>query len=129
VTKSAILRTGDLSRKPIFYTIRALSTVLAGARPDDSVRAALSGDAPELHCGSLRGAGGETLVPVWSAVPPQDDYGARRSTLRIESSARKAELIDPLHSVVQKAVVKREEKTAVVEGVLAPDYPIIVRMR
>ena len=35
----AILRTGDLSRKPIFYTIRALSTVLAGAHPDDSVRA------------------------------------------------------------------------------------------
>jgi hypothetical protein len=31
--------------------------------------------------------------------------------------------------VVQKAVVKREEKTAVIEGVLAPDYPIIVRMR
>ncbi|MEI7937421.1 MAG: discoidin domain-containing protein [Verrucomicrobiota bacterium] len=125
----AILRTGDLSRKPIFYTIRALSTVMAGARPDDSVRASLSGDAPELHCETLRGAGGETLVAVWSAVPPQDDYGAKRITLRIESPARKAELIDPLHSVVQKAVVRREGKTAVIEGVLAPDYPIIVRLR
>jgi hypothetical protein len=36
-------------------------------------------------------------VEVWSAVPPQDDYGARRTTLRIESSARKAELIDLFH--------------------------------
>ena len=43
--------------------------------------------------------------------------------------ARKAELIDSLHSVVQKAVVKREGKTAVIEGVLTPDYPIIVRLR
>jgi hypothetical protein len=51
------------------------------------------------------------------------------TTLRIESSARKAELIDPLHSVVQKAAVKREGKTAVVEGVLTPDYPIFVRLR
>jgi len=125
----AILRTGDLSRKPIFYTIRALSTVLAGAHPDDSIRASLSGDAPDLHCGTLRGAGGETLVAVWSAVAPQDDYGAKRVTLRIESSARIAELIDPLHSVVQKAVVKRDGKIAVIEGVLAPDYPIIVRLR
>ncbi len=125
----AILRTGDLSRKPIFYTIRALSTVLAGARPDDSVRATLSGDAPELHCGTLHGAEGETLVAVWSAVPPQDDYGAKHVTLWIESPARNAELIDPLHSVVQKAVVKREGKMAVIEGVLTPDYPIIVRLK
>ena len=125
----AVLRTGDLSRKPIFYTIRALSTVLAGARPDDSIRATLSGDAPELHCGTLRGAGGETLVAVWSAVPPQDDYEARRITLQIESPARKAELIDPLHSVVQKAVVRREGKKAVIEGLLTPDYPIIVRLK
>ena len=125
----AVLRTGDLSRKPIFYTIRALSTVLAGARPDDSIRVALSGDAPEMRCGTLRGAGGETLVAVWSAVPPQDDYGARRITLQIESPARKAELIDPLHSVIQKAVVRREGKKAVIEGVLTPDYPIIVRLR
>ena len=125
----AILRTGDLSRKPIFYTIRALSTVLAGARPDDSVRASLSGDAPELHCGTLRGAGGETLVAVWSAVAPQDDYAARHITLRIESPARKAELIDPLYSVVQQAAVKREGKMAVIEGLLTPDYPVFVRLR
>ena len=124
-----ILRTGDLSRKPIFYTIRALSTLLAGARPDDSVRATASGPASELHCETLRGAGGETLVAVWSAVPPQDDYEAKRVTLRIESPASKAELIDPLHSVVQKAVVKREGRTAVIEGALVADYPVIVRLK
>jgi len=31
--------------------------------------------------------------------------------------------------VVQKAVVKREGKIAVIEGLLTPDYPIIVRMK
>jgi hypothetical protein len=84
---------------------------------------------PDLHCETLRGSGGETLVAVWSAVPPQDDYEAKRATLRIECPASKAELIDPLHSVVQKAVVRREGKTAVIERVLVADYPIIVRMR
>ena len=125
----AILRTGDLSRKPIFYTIRALSTLLAGARPDGSVRATVSGPAPDLHCETLRGAGGETLVAVWFAVPPQDDYEPKPVTLRIESAASKAELVDPLHSVVQKAVVRREGKAAVIEGVLAADYPVIARLK
>jgi hypothetical protein len=76
----------------------------------------------------LRGAGGETLVAVWFAVPPQDDYEPKPVTLRIESAASKAELVDPLHSVVQKAVVRREGKAAVIEGVLAADYPVIARL-
>jgi len=46
-----------------------------------------------------------------------------------ESPASKAEPINPLHSVVQKAVVKREGKTEVIEGILAADHPIIVRLK
>ena len=38
-------------------------------------------------------------------------------------------LLDPRYSVAQKAVAKRDGKIAVIEGVLAPDYPIIARLR
>jgi len=125
----AILRTGDLSRKPIFYTIQAMSTLLSGARLDASIKATATGDVPELRCERLRGPNGEMLVAVWSAVKPQDDYEAKRVTVRIEDVGdRTVELVDTLHAVVQRPTVKRDGQAAIIEGMLAADYPVIVRL-
>jgi hypothetical protein len=76
-----ILRTGDLSRKPIDYTIQALTRLLSGARPDAGIVATVAEPAPELRCEPMRGREGEILVALWSAVPPQDDAVARPVTL------------------------------------------------
>lgn len=126
-----ILRTGDLSRKPIFYTIQALTTLLSGARPDASINATASGPAPELRCEPLRGRDGEILVALWSAVPPQDDAVSQPVTLRIRgaSSRRfKAEAVDSLRAQVQRLDVERDGVDVVIRGLHVNDCPLIVRL-
>lgn len=125
----AVLRTGDLSRKPSYYAFQAMSTLLAGAHQADSPNATVTGDAPELHCEVMKGRAGETLVAVWSAVPPDDNYIAKRVSLRIEGvTGRRIEAVDTFHALVQKIEPKRDGNGIVIDGLLVPDYPIVIRM-
>jgi hypothetical protein len=125
-----ILRMEDLSRKPDYYTLQAVSSVLAGAKPDPAVKATATGDAPELMCRALRGRNGELLVAVWSAVKPEDDYSGKRVTLRIEDvRANDVDAVDTLHALTQKIKAREEGGALVVDGLLAMDYPVIVRVK
>ena len=125
-----VLRTGDLSRKPIYYTIQALTTLLSGAKRDESIRASVVGDAPELKCEALRGRDGETLVAVWSAVPPEDDFPGTRVDLRVNGpKAKKVDAIDTLHALVQDLKAERDGEDMVIKGLLVTDCPVIVRIR
>jgi hypothetical protein len=126
----AILRMEDLSRKPLYYTIQALSTLLAGAKPEPKIKTTTTGNAPDLVCRALRGRGGELLVAVWSAVKPVDDYPGKRVTLKIEGEpAKEVDAVDTLHALVQKIKAKKEGAALVVDGLLAADYPVIVRVK
>jgi len=126
----AVLRTGDLSRKPGYYVFQAMSTLLAGARKADSSKVAVTGDAPELRCEVLKGRDAETLVAVWSAVPPDDNCVAKRVSLRIQgATGRRIEAVDTFHALVQKIKPRRVGDTVVIDGLLVPDYPIVVRVK
>ena len=125
-----ILRMEDLSRKPSYYTLQAVCTLLAGAKPEPAVKTTVTGDAPELMCRALRGRGGELLVAVWSAVKPEDDYAGKRVTLKIEGMpAKDIDAVDTLHALVQKIKAREEGGALVVDGLLAMDYPVIVRVK
>ena len=126
----AVLRTGDLSHKPSYYAFQAMSTLLAGARKADSPKVTVTGDAPELRCEAMKGRDGGTLVAVWSAVTPADDYVAKRVTLRIAgATGRRVEAVDTFHALVQRIEPRRDGDAMVIDGLLVPDYPIVVRMR
>jgi hypothetical protein len=126
----SILRMEDLSRKPLYYTIQALSTLLAGAKPEPKIKATAVGDAPELVCRALRARDGELLVAVWSAVKPDDDYAGKRATLKIKGeSAKDVDAVDTLHAVVQRIRAQEEGGALIVNGLLVMDYPVIVRVR
>jgi hypothetical protein len=126
-----ILRTGDLSRKPIYYTIQALTTLLSGARPDASINATASGSVPELRCETLRGRDGEILVALWSAVPPQDDAPPRSVTLRVRPAPGrlvKAEAVETLRAQVQRLRVEWDAPDLVIRGLNVTDCPLIIRL-
>lgn len=125
-----VLRTGDLTRKPVYYTIQAMATLISGARRTDSVKTTVTGDAPELHCEAMTGRDGETLVAIWSGLNPDDGYAPKRVSLRIEGAAgARIDAVDTLHSVVQKVDAKREGDAVTIDGLLVPDYPVVVRIR
>jgi hypothetical protein len=126
----AILRTGELSRKPVYYTIQAMTTLLSGAKADPAIKPAVTGDAPSLHCEALRGREGELLIAVWSAVRPQDDYAGKRVSLRIPAGAGKsADAVDTFHALVQRLDTKTDGDALVVEGLPVMDYPIVLRIK
>ena len=137
-----VLRTEDLSRKPAYYAMQAMCTLLSGARPDPpdpsryhtwrdrGVKATAKGDVPELQCEVLAGRDGETLIAIWCATPPADDFSARRISLKIDrGDAKSADAVDTFHGLVQKLNFKTEGSSIMIEGLLAPDYPVIVRVR
>ncbi|MGQ9651428.1 MAG: discoidin domain-containing protein [Phycisphaerae bacterium] len=125
-----ILRTGELSRKPVYYTIQAMTTLLSGAKADPTIKATAMGDVPELRCETLRGRDGEMLVAVWSVVNPQDDYAGKRVTVKIANAAGKsADAVDTLHGLVQKLETRTDADAMVIDGLLAMDYPVIVRVK
>ncbi len=77
-----------------------------------------------------RPALGETLVAVWSAVNPEDDYVGKRVTLKITGmQARTADAVDTFHALVQKLDPRIEGDSLTIDGLLVMDYPIIVRFR
>lgn len=126
-----ILRTGDLSRKPIYYTIQALTTLLSGARPDTNIVATVAEATPELRCEPMRGRKGEILIALWSAVPPQDDAVPRPVTLRVRLAPGRrvnAEAVDTLRAQVQRLHVERDGPDLLIRGLRVTDCPLIVRM-
>jgi hypothetical protein len=126
-----ILRTGDLSHKPIYYTIQALTTLLSGARPDASIVATTDPPVPELRCEPLRGRDGDIRVALWSAVPPRDDVEAQPVTLRVRVASprtSKAEAVDTLRARVQRLKVERDGSDLVIRSLLVTDCPLIVRL-
>ncbi|MDM8006026.1 MAG: discoidin domain-containing protein [Phycisphaerae bacterium] len=125
-----ILRTGEQSRKPVYYTIQAMTTLLSGAKADPTIKATATGDAPELRCETLRGRDGEMLVAVWSAISPQDDCAGKRVSVRIANAAGKSvDAVDTFHALVQKIKAKTDGDAMVIDGLLAMDYPVILRIR
>lgn len=125
-----ILRTGEQSRKPLYYTIQAMTTLLSGAKADPTIKATATGDAPELRCEALRGRDGEMLVAVWSAISPQDDYVGKRVSVKIANAAGKSvDAVDTFHALVQKIEAKTDGDEMVIDGLLAMDYPVILRIR
>ncbi|HRR87525.1 MAG TPA: discoidin domain-containing protein, partial [Phycisphaerae bacterium] len=125
-----ILRTGELSRKPVYYTIQAMTTLLSGAHADPTIKATATGDAPELRCETLRGRDGEMLVAIWSVISPQDDYAGKRVSVTIANAAGKSvDAVDTFHALVQKIEAKTDGDAMVIEGLLAMDYPVILRIR
>ncbi len=126
----AILRTGELSRKPVYYTIQAMATLLSGARAAPAIKPVVTGDAPNLRCEALRGRDGEVLIAIWSAVSPQDDYAGKRVSLRISGGAGKSvDAVDTFHGLVQKLDTNAGGDALLIDGLLVMDYPVILRIR
>ncbi len=126
----AVLRTGDLSRKPVYYSIQAVATVLSGGRPDPSIKPTVTGDAPDLQCEALKGRDGETLITLWCATAPTDDFAPKPVTLRLPHAKPKSvDAVDTLHSVVGKLSWTWEDGSLVIPDVNARDYPLIIRIR
>jgi len=126
-----ILRTGDLSRKPVYYTLQAMTTLLSGAYADSSVHVDVTGDVPELRCETLRGRDGELLIAIWSAINPlEDDYQGKRVSLSMKASqVTSIEAIDTFHALTQKVDFLLQKSNIVMDGLLVMDYPIIIRIR
>jgi hypothetical protein len=113
-----------------YYTIQAVATVLSGAKSDASIRGTTDGDAPELYCEPLRGREGEILVAVWSAIPPQEDYEGKHISLNVAVADPKlVEAVDTLHAIIQGIRYAKTGDGIRIDGLLVPDYPIIVRIR
>ena len=107
-----------------------MTTLLSGAKADPTIKATATGDAPELRCEALRGRDGEMLVAVWSATSPQDDCVGKRVSVTIANAAGKSvDAVDTFHTLVQKIDAKTDGDAMVIDGLLAMDYPVIVRIR
>ena len=125
-----VLRTDDLSRKPVYYTIQTLTTLLSGAKPDDSVAAEVVGTPENLWCKPLRARDGSLLLALWMATPPVDDFETLHLdvTLR-EVEAGSAEAVDALHALTQSLVFEAVNGGTVIRGVTVSDCPIFLRVR
>ena len=98
-----------------FYTVRAFNTVLAGARPSDRH----CSDAPGLE--TLHFASPDGRFIVVSRMP-----GAQPapSAIRLLENADRAWWIDPLTSTSTQLEIDGGE----LQGLLFPDYPVILRL-
>ena len=126
-----LLRAGDLSKKPLFYTFQALTTVLSGARPDKTIGVTITGEAPGLRCETLRGRDGEALIAIWSVIHPADDrYEGKRVSVKVDvSNPKQVDAVDTVYSVVQTINFKDAGGSIVMDGMRVTDYPIIIRIR
>jgi hypothetical protein len=125
-----VLRTGDLSRKPAYYAIQGIATLLSGARPDPTIKATATGAPPELQCEALRGRDGETLIALWCAIPAEDIFAPRSVSLRVTCGKPKTvDAVDTLHSVVGKLHWTQDGDSIVIPDLNVCDYPLIIRVR
>lgn len=126
----AVLRTGDLSRKPVYYVIQAAATLLSGARPARGIAAIATGDLAELRCEPLKHRDGGLLVALWSAAPPGDDTPAAPVTLTIpDAGGRPARAVDLLHGIEQPLETRASGRHLVVADLLVGDWPLVVHVQ
>lgn len=124
-----LLRSDDLSPKPAYYTLQAMCTLLSGAKSDTSVNAHVRGEVPDLRCEVLRGRDGETLIALWCASNPVDEFKPARVTLTVDRPAHSADAVDTFHCLVQKLNTRHEAGSTVIDDLLVTDYPVIVRVK
>lgn len=125
-----IMREADQSRKPAFFTTQVITTYLSGAKPEPGVAVTASPMLPELRCKPVRGYKGELMVIVWQAVEPDSEFVGKPITLRIKASGvTSVEGISTLRAMVQKLNFRQEGDEIVIDGLLASDAPVIVRLK
>ncbi len=125
-----ILREADQSRKPAFFTTQVITTYLSGAKPDPSIVVTASPMLPELRCNPVRGYQGELMLIVWQATSPNNEFEGKPITLRVKlSGVKSVEGISTLRAMVQKLNFRQDGEELVIEGLLASDAPVIVRIR
>ena len=128
----AVLRTGDHSRKPVFYAMQAVCTFMSGATLEPAVEATWTGDAPEVQAPVFRGRDGDILIPIWSAVNPVEDYQAVPVELRVTGAIPakpKCDAVDVLYGKTQPLQVRLGDGSLSIPGLLVTDYPVIVRIK
>ncbi len=111
-----------------FPAVRNLCTVMAGAQSVE-IPLEVESEASPLSVYGFRLADGSELVALWRDVAAVDDDSGVSADLYIPSHAgARASAIDVLHGFEQQLETAATGGTLVIKGLLARDYPIIVRL-
>lgn len=112
----------------IYETMRNLSTVMAGARPD-SLAVEIESAATNIMSYGFTLPNGDTLFALWTdGVAVDDDPGVRTTLTFPGLSAQEVIGIDVLNGFEQEMITDVEDGNLVIQDLLVKDYPIILRL-
>jgi len=112
----------------IYETIRNLSTVMAGARPDN-LAVEIESAATNIMSYGFTLPNSDTLFALWTDGAAVDDDPGVRTTLTFPGlSASKVIGIDVLHGFEQELITETGNGNLVIRNLLVKDYPIILRI-
>ncbi len=125
----AVLRSEDFSKRPLYYTIQAICTLMSGAKPDQSIKIDVKTDATDLWCKAFRGRYDETLLVLWRAVSPEDESKLYKVSLKVGCDAKRIFAVDTIHSKTQRIIFTKVKDNIVINDLLVSDYPIILSLK
>jgi hypothetical protein len=108
--------------------IRALSTVMAGAKPAD-LAVLIESAAPNIKYHGFALPNGGTLVALWTDGAAVDDDPGIEATVtvpRVAATARRVVGIDVLRGFEQGLNSSMRDGSVVIPGLLVRDYPLIL---
>ncbi|MBI5832654.1 MAG: discoidin domain-containing protein [Armatimonadetes bacterium] len=115
-----------LQPQAAYYVSRNLSTQLDGLEPGN-LAFSVSPTPPRLETFALHGAEGDALL-LWLGGRSADHCDGMPVDLRLTTPGSRAVAYDPLNGCRQELRVERDGAALVIRGVLARDWPLLVRL-
>jgi parallel beta-helix repeat protein len=113
---------------PVVKTVQNLSTVMAGAKPDD-VAVKIQSEAPNIVSYTFALPNGDHLIALWTdGIAGDDDPDVNVMLTFPTSFAQKVIGVDVLHGFEQELITETENGNMVIRNLLVKDYPIMLRL-